>query len=192
MKTATRTASTIEIIKAAAPRIALSFGMALVIALSARISFLTPVSVVPVTLQVAAVLLAGFLLGPRWGAASVAQYIGMGLLGAPVFAMGLGGPAVVLSPSFGYILAFIAAAWLVGLMAERTQKNFIKGLGIAALGVVVIYLGGMLWLAGYMIAGGAGFGQGLLASWSQGVAPFIVVDALKAVLVSGIWTVFRR
>jgi biotin transport system substrate-specific component len=47
-----------------------------------------PVPVVPFTLQFLFTNLAGLLLGPKLGALSVAIYIGVGLLGVPVFAEG--------------------------------------------------------------------------------------------------------
>ncbi len=189
MKTGTRALTTKDLLQQAAPMLAYSLGMALVIAISARASILTPLSPVPVTLQVAAVLLAGFLLGPRWGAWSVAQYLGLGLMGAPVFAMGIGGPAVVLQPSFGYLLAFLPAAWVVGALAENGSRGFLRGLAIGALGVVIIYIGGASWLAGYLALCGADLQFALAAAWTQGVAPFVVVDVLKVVLVAGVWSI---
>ena len=64
-----------------------------------------PIPVVPFTLQLLFTMLAGLLLGGKWGAASVCIYIVLGLMGLPVFAEG-GGLAYVLKPSFGYIIGF--------------------------------------------------------------------------------------
>ena len=58
-----------------------------------------PLPAVPLTLQTAAVLLSGILLGPRMGALSQAVYVVTGLIGLPVFAQG-GGPGYVLKPTF--------------------------------------------------------------------------------------------
>ena len=44
-----------------------------------------PVPYVPITFQGFFVLLAGFLLGPKYGAASMLIYIAVGLVGIPVF-----------------------------------------------------------------------------------------------------------
>ena len=77
---------------------------------------------VPFTLQVPAVLLAGLLLGPRLGAASQAAYLAVGLLGLPVFAGG-GGPGYVLSPTFGFLVGFVAAAPAVGLVAGDPVRS---------------------------------------------------------------------
>ena len=170
-----------------AMRMALSFGMALVIALSARFSFLTPFSPVPVTLQVAAVVLAGFLLGARWGSWSVAMYVGLGLMGAPVFAMGVGGPAVCLGPSFGYILAFLPAAWVVGRLSEGVARGFLRGVLIAEAGVAIVYVGGAGWLACITMIGGASLWEAIRVAWLSGIAPFTIVDFLKVLLCASIW-----
>ncbi len=69
---------------------------------------------VPVTMQNLFVVMSGMLLGPRAGATSQAVYLLMGLMGLPVFSGG-GGPGYVMSPTFGYLLGFIAASAVSGL-----------------------------------------------------------------------------
>ena len=83
-------------------------------ALTARFSFRLPFTPVPITLQVLAVLLAGLVLGARGGAASQLTYLGMILVGLPFTASGLAGPAAFFSPTAGYLLAFVPAAFVVG------------------------------------------------------------------------------
>jgi len=168
--------------------IGLSFAMAGVIALSARFSFMTTVSPVPVTLQVAAVLLAGLTLGPLWGTLSVVLYLAAGFMGAPVFAMGVGGPSVILQPSFGYLLAFPPAAWVVGTIAAKSRRSVFCGLSACAAGIAVIYLLGASWLAGWFALSGSSLSQAVHSAWTAGVVPFIAVDSLKAILAIGIWT----
>jgi len=73
---------------------------------------------VPATAQVFFVLLCGAALGPRWGAAAQAQYVAAGALGLPIFAGGRGGPAVLLGPTGGYIVGFVAAAYVTGRLTE--------------------------------------------------------------------------
>ena len=116
---------------------------------------------------------------------------GIGLLGAPVFAMGIGGPAIMAQPSFGYILGFVPAAFLVGLIAGRGNRTFWRGILAGIVGVAAIYVGGAMWLTGIMTVGGMNPGQAAMVSISQGVAPFVLVDGLKVLLVSGIWSVWR-
>lgn len=96
------------------------------------------------TLQFFFVLLAGMILGAKRGAASVGCYVLLGLLGLPIFAAG-GGIGYVLRPSFGFLAAFIVAAYGVGWIAER-QKNMARGmLKAALLGLLITYGIGLLY-----------------------------------------------
>lgn len=71
-----------------------------------------PVSIVPITLQTLFVILAALVLKKK-AVYSVLLYVGMGLLGLPVFTSG-GGISYVLVPSFGYLIGFIVCSWFVG------------------------------------------------------------------------------
>lgn len=100
-----------------------------------------PFPPVPLTFQTVVAVLAGLMLGPGYGAAAVAVYVFMGLLGLPVFTNG-GGFAYVLEPTFGYILGFVAAAFAAGLVRGRSVS--LPPLIIAALaGFLVNYLIGV-------------------------------------------------
>ena len=104
-----------------------------------------PVPVVPFTLQFLFTMLAGLLLGAKWGAVSVALYTVLGLMGLPVFAAG-GGIWYVLNPSFGYILAFIVGSYVTGRMVEGLQ-GFSWGRVLMAnfTGLAIVYAGGMVY-----------------------------------------------
>ena len=96
-----------------------------------------PLPHVPITLQAAFVCLAGLLLGPWRGAAS---------LGLPVFAGG-GGLHYLLKPSAGYLLGFVAGAWLAGRLAgEDRQVTFRRALAATCAGMAAIYAAGVLGL----------------------------------------------
>ena len=98
-----------------------------------------PVPVVPFTLQFLFTMLAGLLLGGKLGALSVGAYALLGLAGLPIFAEG-GGFWYVLKPSFGYILGFIAAAYVTGAMTERmTGLTFGKILTANFIGLAIVY-----------------------------------------------------
>jgi biotin transport system substrate-specific component len=104
--------------------LALIIGFSWIIALSARISFLIPGTAVPISGQTFAVLLAGALLGSRLGSMSIMAYLAQGAIGLPVFAltatMGYGGGvARFTGPTGGFLIGFIAAAFVVGLLVER-------------------------------------------------------------------------
>lgn len=155
--------------------------LAALLAASAWIAI--PVGTVPVTLQVFIVLLTGLLLTPRAAFAAISVYLLLGAAGLPVFsAGGLGGPGVLAGPTGGYLWGFLLAAPTVSALrrarpfgASRTAAEA----GALAAGVAVIYLAGWAQLA-------AVTGMGLLAAFAVGVAPFIAIDALKAVAALGV------
>lgn len=105
-----------------------------------------PAGPVPLTMQSAAVLIAGFSLGPGRGFASTMLYTVLGLAGLPVFTSG-GGPGYVLSPTFGYIIGFNIAALCTGFLARlQNQPRKIGAYLSMCAGLVCIYLPGVLWL----------------------------------------------
>ncbi len=105
-----------------------------------------PLPYVPITLQVFFCLLAGLLLGARFGTASQIVYIIIGLAGIPIFTYG-GGPAYVLNPTFGYLLGLIICAFVIGLLSERLKKISIAKLFVINLiGVLIIYAVGVPYL----------------------------------------------
>lgn len=119
---------------------------ALFVALIAVGAFLKiPVPVVPFTLQFLFTMLAGLLLGARWGAAAVGIYILVGLIGFPVFAQG-GGLGYVFQPSFGYILGFAAGAYVTGIVAHRSRRpGYGRLLAANFAGLGVVYLFGLVY-----------------------------------------------
>lgn len=147
-------------------------GFALLTALGARVSVPLPGTPVPFTFQVMAVLLAGWLLGPRLGSASQIAYLAAGAAGLPVFAAG-GGLAYLLGPTAGYLLAYPAAAWIMGAAARDDAGLGRQAAGLAG-GVAVIHAGGAGWLA--VVAGHE-------AALAAGVLPFLGVDGIKALFV---------
>jgi biotin transport system substrate-specific component len=96
---------------------------------------------VPITLQTFFCVLAGAVLGSRLGALSMTVYALLGLVGAPVFAQFKGGLGVLFSPTFGFILSFILAAYITGKIIEKrtTAPFFFVG---ATVGMIVNYVVG--------------------------------------------------
>ncbi|MCI8428907.1 MAG: biotin transporter BioY [Lachnospiraceae bacterium] len=104
-----------------------------------------PVPVVPFTLQFLFTMMAGLLLGGRLGAASVALYALLGLLGLPVFAEG-GGFWYVLKPSFGYIIGFVIGSYVTGKMTEGLERlTFGRVLAANFAGLAIVYGMGMVY-----------------------------------------------
>jgi biotin transport system substrate-specific component len=139
-----------------------------------------PLPGVPFTLQVPAVLLAGLALGPWLGAASQMAYVSLGLLGLPVFATG-GGPGYILTPTFGFLVGFVAAAAVVGLVAGDPARSGNLRVALAlALGIAAIYLVGVPWLAwNFVFYQSKPLPAALL--WKL-TAVFLPLDLLKAAL----------
>lgn len=105
-----------------------------------------PVGPVPITLQLFFTALAGILLGPYLGALSQLVYVVLGLLGLPIFTAG-GGPMYIFSPSFGYLIGFIAGAFVIGKITQfQTKPTFLRGLVACLIGTAVIYAIGVPYL----------------------------------------------
>ena len=105
-----------------------------------------PLPYVPLTMQTFFVLLAGMLLGSRPGALSQAVYVALGLVGLPIFSRG-GGFGYIFQPTFGYLIGFIPAAYIVGLLVERRPEATLPGFLLASLsGLAIVYLFGLAYL----------------------------------------------
>lgn len=104
-----------------------------------------PIPYVPITFQAFFVLLAGFLLGPKYGTISMLLYIAIGLLGLPVFTEG-GGVMYVLKPTFGYLIGFALTAFVAGWRTQKIKKLSVKNLFLSGmLGMVPAYIIGTLY-----------------------------------------------
>lgn len=99
------------------------------------------------------VVLAGYLLGKKMGTMSVAAYVIIGLCGVPVFAHG-GGPQYVMRAGFGFLLGFIAGAFVIGLLTERQKdkdhrsgfgSEFVRLMVAGIIGLVVYYAIGIVY-----------------------------------------------
>lgn len=143
-----------------------------------------PLGPIPFTLQSMFTILAGLFLGPRLGALSQAVYILFGLSGMRIFANFSGGPQYIFAPSFGFLLGFIPAAYLVGKIAHSDKKiSFIKLFLASCLANVTIYLLGLPYMyviLNYLVKTSIGFSQVI----KVGCLVFLPGDLLKIGLVS--------
>ena len=168
--------------------VALIIGGSLLIGLSAQLAVALPFSPVPITGQTFAVLFIAALFGSRRGSLCLLFYILEGAAGLPVFSLGRGGVAVLLGPTGGYLVGCVAAAYIVGLLAESRWDRHVATTVLAmVLGNAVIYAFGLLWL--YCLTGS---GSSILA---VGLYPFLVGDSLKIALAAAVlpsaWKLLR-
>lgn len=112
-----------------------------------------PLPAVPLTFQAAISVLSGLLLGARRGAAAMAVYAFSGLIGLPVFASG-DGFSYVLQPSFGYILGFIVAAAVAGMLAGRAPYRFRRLLVASLAAVLADYIFGVAYFIAVWLLNG--------------------------------------
>jgi biotin transporter BioY len=163
-------------------------GFACLTAAFAQISFW--VGPVPVTGQTFAVLLTGALLGSRRGALSQLSYLAIGATGLP-FWFALGGPpgiARLVGPTGGYLIGFVAVAYLVGWLAERGWDRRIWTAALAMLaGETVLYVFGLTWLVRFVPVGKV---------LQVGLYPFVIGDLIKvaaaALMLPSAWLLLRR
>lgn len=150
---------------------------AAITALTARITILLLFTPVPITLQTLAVVLTGLVLGSRKGALAQLTYLGLISAGLPLDAQGLG-PTALGGPTAGYLFGFVPAAFAAGWLAEHgAGRGWWGNLAAAIAGMAVIYLAGASWLA-------LSLGSWQKA-WLGGVAPFILIDLIKAAIAAG-------
>lgn len=116
--------------------------------------------IIPITLQTLFVVLAALVLGAKYSSISVGIYLFIGLIGLPVFTKG-GGPGYIFQPTFGYLLGFLAAAFIIGNLAKIAYSKHLLNIGgfpgkskmifyfwgIGIIGIIVIYLIGMIYLS---------------------------------------------
>ena len=97
----------------------LVLGGSLLVAAFAQIRIVLPFTPVPLTGQTLAVLLVGAALGKNHASISMLLYLGMGIVGMPVFAGGAQGLAYLSGATGGYLIGFVAAAYIIGWLAEQ-------------------------------------------------------------------------
>jgi biotin transport system substrate-specific component len=163
---------------------------AALISLAAQVSIPLPFTPVPITGQTFAVLLVGASLGTARGGSSALLYVLLGIAGAPVYAHGASGWAVITGASGGYLVSYPFASALTGFLAERRwDRRFSAAIGAMLTGNVLIYLFGLPWLAVVLHAG-------LEKTLEYGLYPFVPGDVFKlylaAALLPGAWRIVER
>ena len=169
----------------AARQVALVVGASLFVALCARVTIPLPGTPVPLTVQNFGVLLVGLLLGSRRGFAALALYLAEGAMGMPVFSpVGAGGIAHLLGPTGGFLLAYPLVAWIAGYVMEHGRKTFARAAMGGLLGEVVLFTGGLTWLAVLTHSVAQAFRWGLY--W------FLFAEVIKVMMAAGIAARWQR
>lgn len=174
-------------------------GGAAFIGLSAQIAFYLPWNpAVPVTLQTFAVILAAGALGSVRGVAATTLYLALAFVGVPWLTSDAEGghatgSAVLSLTSFGYLVGFIVAAFVVGKIAEHgATRTFWRSVGLMLLGSAIIYAVGATWLKFKL--GVPWFGAD--SAWAYGVKDFIIGDAIKLLAAAGLlpltWAALKK
>lgn len=133
-----------------------------------------PIGEIPINLALFSVYLAGGLLGSYKGAVSMVVYVMMGAVGLPVFSNFRGGLSVLAGPTGGYILGYLFAALVVGMVSTYWGDAFWKmAIGMTG-GLALCYLFGTIWFV--LLTG-----KGLAAALSACVIPFLPGDAVKII-----------
>jgi len=147
-------------------------GFVLALAAASQVALPIPGTPVPITLQPMLVVLAGMMLGPTLGSVSMALYLAIGAFGVPVFApVGAPGVARFFGPTGGYLIAYPAAAFLAGVLANRFP-TLMGRWSAAVAGIALLFLGGLAQLT--IISGS------VERAIALGITPFAALDVVKA------------
>ena len=169
----------------AARQVALVVGASLFVALCAQITIPLPFTPVPLTVQNFGVLLVGMLLGSKRGFAALLLYLAEGAIGLPVFnPIGPGGLARLMGATGGFLLAYPLVAGFTGFIMERGQKSFARAAAAGLLGEVVLFTGGLTWLAVLTHSVSQALRWGLY--W------FVFAEVIKVMMAAALATRFRR
>jgi biotin transport system substrate-specific component len=151
-------------------------GALLIVAL-AQVEIPLPFTPVPITGQTFGVLLVGAALGSKRGVASLVSYLAMGIFGLPFFAGGAHGLNILIGATGGYLIGFVIAAYVIGLLAERGwERNVRTSIIPFLIGTIIIYICGIAWLA--LVLGS------LSKAIAAGLLPFLIGDAIKLIAAS--------
>ena len=133
-----------------------------------------PLGPVSMVLSNFVILLSGLLLGSKRGTSVAFTYLLLGALGLPVFAGGTSGIAHIIGPTGGYLIGYLPAAFITGLISEHKKRSLKKDALALIFGTLSIYTFGIPWLK-----------FSLSMSWnnaiSAGMLPFLIGDTIKII-----------
>lgn len=146
-----------------------------------------PVVGVPVTAQSLGPMLAGGVLGARRGSLSMVLFLALVAMGLPLLSGGRGGIAVFFGPTAGYLVGWVVAALVIGLLVERFWAGLttLKAVLICATGGIgALYAIGIPWSATVAdISVQAAF---------IGSLPFFIGDIIKCYIAAVVIVIVKR
>jgi len=148
-----------------------------------------PMVPVPMSLQTLAISVIGLTYGARLAAVTLLAYLAQGAMGMPVFAGGGAGLVYMMGPTGGYLVGFVAMAWLTGWMVEHGfGRGFLRLFVAAFVPAMLLFIPGALWLWAITPLDMAG-------AVAAGVTPFllggIVKSVIAAMVAAGGWQALR-
>ena len=157
-----------------------------IMAVAAKVT--VPFFPVPMTLQTLAIFGIAAAYGRNLAVATMVLYLAEGLIGLPVFAGAVAGPAYMMGPTGGYLAGFVIAAMIVGWAADKGwSRNALKMALAMLIADAVVFGMGFAWLASHI---------GADKAFAFGVVPFVLGDVVKillaSALVAALWKVIRR
>lgn len=142
------------------------------LSLLAQVKIALPWTPVPVTGQTFGVAVLALIWGSRLSLITFMTYLGLGFLGAPLFASGLSGFSI--GPTFGYLIGMLISSWVVGSLSDKGwSERFKTALAACYIGSFITFTCGVVVLSFFIPAD-----KLLLA----GVLPFLPGDLIKNVL----------
>ncbi len=149
-----------------------AIGACLLLALAAQVRIPVPGTEVPMTLQLLAVLMIGFIFSAKSVVLALLGYLALGAAGVPVFSPGSPG---LWGPTGGYLVGFLPAALLVSLLRGPREAGLVRLLGAGAVGVTVVFACGIGWRIAWLV------GDWRLAL-QTGLSPFILKATVELCL----------
>lgn len=144
-----------------------------------------PLPLIPITGQTLAIGLAATILGSRYGTLSVLLYIAIGAVGVPVFTEFGAGIGKLVGPTGGFIVGFIPAAYIMGVVMEKWGFTFKIAVLANVIGMFITLFFGTVWLK-------LGMNMTWTAAFASGFTPFLIVGVVKACLASWIGVIVRK
>ncbi len=132
---------------------------------------------VPFTLQTMAICITAGVLGTAKGMASLLIYLGLGIIGLPVFSGFTGGVGVLYGVTGGFLMGFVLTIAVIGISKRLFPRSKIALTLSMVLGVTLCYAVGAVWFAAVYAARGEA--MSVSAVLSVCVLPFLLPECAK-------------